>query len=420
MSWATILLIFALLPLSAYSLEVFQVSGVRTFVSPDSSYDELKSLIETAKTAVYINTYTITNPEVAELLEKAETRGIEVILMLDGMPVGGVPEDEVMIADRLIKAGAVVCFHSSEKIRYNHAKYIIVDNYSTVITTENLGRAGFPRENHHGSRGWGVVILDDKFSEALASVFFSDLRDCRPKGLPEGHRKDRDIGRHYQSRYPPKEYIGSYKVELFIAPEEGISPILRLLESSNASISVEQAYIYEHWGSKRKDTPETAPNLFLEAIIDAARRGVKVRILLDSYWYNVLENDPVSNIKTLEYVNAVSREEGLDLEARLADLKALGLQKLHTKGVIVDGDVVLISSINWNEHSPTKNREIGVIVYGEPAQYFTEVFECDWDPSECIWDTSSRWVYLMGVLALIVGIMMLKGRFKCAFCCGNS
>jgi phosphatidylserine/phosphatidylglycerophosphate/cardiolipin synthase-like enzyme len=43
--------------------------------------------------------------------------------------------------------------------------------------------------------------------------------------------------------------------------------------------------------------------------------------------------------------------------------------------VIVDGERVLISSINWNKHSPTYNREIGIIIENpELAAYYTEVF----------------------------------------------
>ncbi len=32
-----------------------------------------------------------------------------------------------------------------------------------------------------------------------------------------------------------------------------------------------------------------------------------------------------------------------------------------------------------NEHSPTKNREVGIIIHGEPAEYFSDVFISDWE-----------------------------------------
>jgi cardiolipin synthase A/B len=55
---------------------------------------------------------------------------------------------------------------------------------------------------------------------------------------------------------------------------------------------------------------------------------------------------------------------------------------VHNKGVIVDGKRVLVSSINWNENSPSYNREAGLIIdHTGAAGYFTGVFDCDWDSS---------------------------------------
>jgi len=51
----------------------------------------------------------------------------------------------------------------------------------------------------------------------------------------------------------------------------------------------------------------------------------------------------------------------------------------HNKGIIVDGKIVLISSINWSETSVRRNREAGIIVYCEEiAQYYVDVFNWDW------------------------------------------
>ncbi len=48
--------------------------------------------------------------------------------------------------------------------------------------------------------------------------------------------------------------------------------------------------------------------------------------------------------------------------------------------MIVDGRKVLVSSINWNKHSPTYNREIGIIMENtELAAYYTDVFLYDWN-----------------------------------------
>ncbi len=57
----------------------------------------------------------------------------------------------------------------------------------------------------------------------------------------------------------------------------------------------------------------------------------------------------------------------------------MGLNKTHTKGVIVDRSWVLISSINWNENSARNNREAGLIIENcDVADFYADVFFYDW------------------------------------------
>ena len=47
---------------------------------------------------------------------------------------------------------------------------------------------------------------------------------------------------------------------------------------------------------------------------------------------------------------------------------------------IIDDELVLISSINWNYNSPTNNREAGLLIESEQAaEYYTNVFNYDWE-----------------------------------------
>ncbi|MHA1972645.1 MAG: PKD domain-containing protein, partial [Candidatus Hodarchaeales archaeon] len=52
------------------------------------------------------------------------------------------------------------------------------------------------------------------------------------------------------------------------------------------------------------------------------------------------------------------------------------------KGVIVDREKVLISSINWGENSARNNREAGVIIENDKVgEFYTNVFLYDWNSS---------------------------------------
>ena len=109
-----------------------------------------------------------------------------------------------------------------------------------------------------------------------------------------------------------------------------------------------------------------------------ARSGVSVRLLLDSTYYNMDEEKSVSNYHTIMYVNGIAEKEGIPIEAGAIDLDEKGLAKMHNKGMIIDDSVVLVSSINWNENSVMRNREVGLLISGEAAGYYAAVFESDW------------------------------------------
>ncbi len=56
------------------------------------------------------------------------------------------------------------------------------------------------------------------------------------------------------------------------------------------------------------------------------------------------------------------------------------MDEQHNKGIIVDGKIVLVCSINWSPTSVRKNREAGLIIENEQvAQYYTQLFLNDWN-----------------------------------------
>ena len=72
----------------------------------------------------------------------------------------------------------------------------------------------------------------------------------------------------------------------------------------------------------------------------------------------------------------------------LEQLQAIGLNvvdnvkiqnNVHNKGVIVDGQTVLVSSQNWSTDGTLYNRDAGVIIHHpDAALYFQQLFLHDW------------------------------------------
>ena len=74
------------------------------------------------------------------------------------------------------------------------------------------------------------------------------------------------------------------------------------------------------------------------------RWGVVVQILLDGSRYGTGGEEDNDEMAAL--IAGIARREGLPLEVRVGWPEDLGVRCIHNKGVIVDGDRVLVSSIN--------------------------------------------------------------------------
>ncbi len=404
-----IAIILILLSLQAVYAEEFYVTNAKTFVSPDSSYVSIKEFIDGAETTLYISVYELDGPPIADLITKALDRGVDVRILVEGGPVGGISKTGKSIIKRLQENGAEIYFDADDEIVFFHGKYSIADRDTVLVSSENFGDTGYSIDNTYGNRGWGIVIEDPELAKYFVNIFLNDLEDSE-----KAHISGKTYGDYPPSKGPYKPQFDSQTFNIFltvepvIAPENAVEEILDLIESAENSVYIEQFYIYKYWGIRNEESVDTSPNLFLEAAIDAARRGCEVKILLDSTWYNVETDDPVSSLHTVKYVNKIAKAEGLDLEAKLIDLKKSGFVKLHNKGVIVDDNKVLVSSINWNEHSPTKNREVGIIIEGAVAKFYTEVFLHDWNAKSS--ESSKVLIVLLAISATFAVIVIYNKK----------
>src|SRR5262249_53875241 len=53
---------------------------------------------------------------------------------------------------------------------------------------------------------------------------------------------------------------------------------------------------------------------------------------------------------------------------------------VHNKGIVVDGERVLVSSANWSGDGVLRNRDAGLIIFNkEIASYYQNTFLYDWE-----------------------------------------
>ncbi len=368
---------------------------MRAFVSPDCSMQVLVEQISNATKSIAINLYEFTNWPLAQNLTKAMERGVQVIMLIEGSPVMGMDDDEKILLSHLANAGAEIHLHNppeyegQSRYRYNHAKYAIIDNRTVTVMTENWRYNGVPLTGQSGNRGWGFSVEDREIADHYSEVFTEDWNiKWDDTGMFEPLIISGPVPFNFtlsdkiiEPAFEPLAHNDVARITPVISPDNSLTdfdPILSLLAGAEESILLEQFYIDTYWGRKNSSV-EANPNVYLERVIGAARRGVLVRVLLDSSDYNVRDDDPRDNDDTVAYLNSIAESEGLAMEAKLVRPTAHNFYKIHAKGMVVDSSKTLVSSINWNENSITRNREVGIIVESEEvAGYFTEVFEYDW------------------------------------------
>ena len=389
------------------------VSGV-AFVSPDSSRSELLHAIAEARRSLFLNVYEISDRDIAEALCTAHAKGVSVRVLVEGGPVGGISSEEHSVLNRLNQCGTEVKQVGGGRVhspyRFNHAKYLTVDDRCVFVVSENIGVHGFPELGTNGNRGWGVYLCHSELASYMSEVFVKDFTN--PASVPiipsygqtrsEASEEDAEI-RAYTPVFSRFSFTGAEVIPV-ITPDTYYE-LVSLIDRATKTIDIEQAYISQTKGEWTE---------LMHHVFDAARRGVSIRILLDSYWFNVVGTN--DNDEIVDQIRRIAYDEGLSLEARLIDLRATNLMKIHNKGVLVDGREVFVSSINWNENSPSFNREVGMIIKStEVAGYFTEIFESDWNPRPVSSSLSldpvevpnSRGIDMLRLFGLLVVVLIL-------------
>ncbi|MGB2728107.1 MAG: phospholipase D-like domain-containing protein [Halobacteriota archaeon] len=368
-----------LLPFGAsyHAPEKFSLSGeVTAFVSPDCSFSVLQREIDNASSSLLINLYQFENPYLMDIVLDALNRGVTVCLLLEGSPVAGIQDDGLYIAGEIKERGGEVRFSDDPFI--NHAKYAVIDDKTLIVMTENWKNTGTPRNNSFGNRGWGIVIRNEEVASYFKAVFFEDFYRCKVFSADteyletKGFFMSREIPEGvYVPVFEPRTMNCNFTVIPVLAPDTALSneTALGAINNAKESVLVQQFSSGRFWGEE--------DNTFIAALIEAARRGCEVKVMLDSMYLEGGNN----NDEVVSWLNEVASETNLSLEAELADLDSLGLAKIHNKGLIVDGKEVLISSLNWNANS-IYNREAGVIIENEEiASFYTDVFFHDWNVS---------------------------------------
>jgi phosphatidylserine/phosphatidylglycerophosphate/cardiolipin synthase-like enzyme len=127
-----------------------------------------------------------------------------------------------------------------------------------------------------------------------------------------------------------------------------------------------------------------------------------VRILLSGAWYSAEENDAL-----VTWLNDWAERNDAPLTARIAEPGGR-YEKVHAKGLLIDDDLAVVGSLNWNENSATENREVALALHGpEPVAFYRESFDADWRGGS---GGERLWLYATGAVAAVLVAVLVATR----------
>lgn len=320
---------------------------VNIIFSGEAAYKQLLSLIENARHAIEIQTYIIGNDSVGDailkrLMEKAAS-GIKVRLLIDGLFAFVYPKRKIKALKR---AGVEVSlflplrfriFRSRVNLR-NHRKLIIVDRKVAIMGGMNLAK------NYMGpvkdAERWCDIALEIQGDSVkrLACLFRADW--CFASG-ESTQQFDKTLCQGNTPNLPSAEFAPNWVQVVASGPDVEGDPFYNTLLFA----------IYAAKNTIYVVTPYFVPDVALvKALVLAAYRGVKVTIIVPRH-----SNHPIADFARSRHVRVLAN----------AGVTILFFEPtmLHAKVVVIDDDLAIVGSANFDMRSLFFNFESCVYLY---------------------------------------------------------
>jgi phospholipase D-like protein len=359
--------------------------------SPDTGWPTLKDFLAGTTTSLTVGLYDFTSAHVLSAVE-TDLTGKQLRLVLDHPPKNPTADqtdpDTVAalgqaLAPAFTQAWALTrtdkdatawifpsAYHIKVAVRDRAAFWLSSGNWnnSNQPDIDPAANAADAQAARHGDRDWHVVVQQPQLAGVFEDYIQHDLTVAAANNGPAeqagppltppspGSTETPD----FATFFPPRTITGTVRITPLLTPDPGVytSAVKALIASATQTLYLQFQYIEL---PRQTDATSQAFVDLVQAVIDRQTVGVDVKIIM-------------SEFETAGY---------------LEQLQALGLNvvsnvkiqnNVHNKGIIADGQRVLVSSQNWSTDGTLYNRDAGVIIESaDAAQYFQQIFQHDWD-----------------------------------------
>ena len=347
-------------------------------IGPDNGLVDLLAWMEGATSSLSVHMYHLHDAHLVEALIAASDRGVNVTVVMDAGDTWW--SEQAMDAQRgmavtLLNGGVnALWFGDSGEnpYAYVHSKVAVRDADSVWIGSGNWKSSSHPVPGNAGNRDWGVLIHDASFAEMVASHLAFDEDTLRTHIAPV-QTSDAPSGWTMPVTGPVTGTVvdpitGPFEAKLLVCPDACIGDLVNLLDGAEEEVLLSLQYLDLDWSYGWGDNPIVA------ALEGAAERDVRLRLVINGAY---LDEDIQRAVDTFNEEWNFTR--GHDTAAVVMS-PSEHVTKLHNKGAIVDGEHVLVSSINWGDSALIRNREMGVVLSSEAvATAYRDAWMEDWD-----------------------------------------
>ncbi|KFI06149.1 cardiolipin synthase [Massilia sp. BSC265] len=366
---------------------IVEGNKVEVLLNGDQIFPAMLEAIRAAKKTITFETYIYWSGSIGQeftdaLIERARA-GVKVHVMLDFM--GSLKLDLAQI-DAMKGAGVQVQrYHKPvwwKLARLNnrtHRKLLVIDG--KVGFTGGVGIADQWRGNAQDKDHWRDTHfrIEGPVVGQVQAVFNDNWTKATGTVLD---------GADY---FPALQHAGDMPAQMFSSSPTGGAESMHLMylmaiTSARKTIDLAAAYF----------VPD---DLTIRTLIEAAKRGVRVRILMPG---EIIDSD---------LVKAASRERWGELLAAGVKLAEYQPTMYHVKALIVDNLLVSVGSTNFDNRSFSINDEANLNILHEGfAREQTAIFEDDWRRSNQVTKAEFRerpwWQRLTTGLASLVGAQL--------------
>jgi hypothetical protein len=365
-------------------------------VGPDAGWPVLKPFLEATESTLSVAMYDFNADYIAKtFIETILDKDIKAVLTWDD----GMTAPETTIRKKLrtklkdnldgfiVRCGGgkrfASAYHEKVAVRDSKAFWLSSGNWSLRSQPE-IDPIGDPASAKgmysKGNREWHVIVEDAPLAKLFEAYIKHDRDDSKAEleAGDDGVELDQAEIPRLPDLFVPVDQLfdeadvadvaapvapqilpttpRDIDVIPVLTPDNYVKRIQALIGGVKRSIYLQYAYIT--YSDKAGDEKFTA---MLETLAELSNKSnIDMRIIVGSA-------DAAEKIRKL-------------VEAGFKETVFKTQSNIHNKGIVVDGEKVLVSSANWSGDGVVRNRDAGLIIHDkEIAEYYQSVFLFDWD-----------------------------------------